>query len=82
MKIPTVSLSHNATVAATGFRAYERYASRQKSTRERARERASERERESAREITGGVREEDELAKKKRTRQAGKRERRGQRIIY
>ncbi len=81
-KIPTVSLSHNATVAATGFRAYERYASRQKSTRERARERASERERESAREITGGVREEDELAKKKRTRQAGKRERRGQRIIY
>ncbi len=78
MKIPPVSLSHNATVAATSFRAYERYASRQKSTRERARERARERERES----TGGVREEDELAKKKRTRQAGKREGRGQRIIY
>jgi hypothetical protein len=49
---------------------------------EQENERASERERESAREITGGVREEDELDKKKRTRQAGKREGRGQRIIY
>ncbi len=59
-KIPTASLSHNATVAATGFRAYERYASRQKSTRERARERASERERhrerERAREHGGSAR--------------------------
>ncbi len=79
-KIPTVSLSNNATVAETDFRAYERYASRRKSTREGARERASERER--ARESTGGVREEDELAQKNGTRQTGKREGRGQRIIY
>jgi hypothetical protein len=40
-KFPPLPYHITQTVAATGFRAYERYANRQKSTRERARERES-----------------------------------------
>jgi len=43
-KFPPLPYHITQTVAATGFRAYERYANRQKSTRERARERERERE--------------------------------------